>query len=90
MTSWPWAARISWTAAPGIAAIGNMYTRLDQRRRGHSAAILGAIVAELLRQDIRTIVLNVDQRNAGAQALYLAARLCRAHPYIEGKGHRHA
>ena len=73
-----------------IAAIGNMYTRPDARRRGSSATILGAIVRELLRQGITTIVLNVDQRNAGAQALYQARGFVVHTPYIEGKGNRYA
>ncbi len=76
--------------AAGIGAIGNMYTRPDQRRRGHSAAILQAIVEELLAQDIRTIILNVDQRNGGAQALYEKHGFVVRLPYIEGKGHLHA
>lgn len=73
-----------------IGAIGNMYTRPDARRRGHSAAILSAVAGELLRQGITTIVLNVDQRNAGAQALYLTHGFVVHTPYIEGKGFRHA
>jgi GNAT superfamily N-acetyltransferase len=76
--------------AAGIAAIGNMYTRLDRRRRGYSATILQAIVKELLAQSITTVVLNVDQRNGGAQALYLKHGFAVHIPYIEGKGHRHA
>lgn len=74
----------------GIAAIGNMYTRPDQRRRGHSAAILGALVRELLRLDLHTIVLNVDQRNGGAQALYLRHGFVVHTPFVEGKGRRYA
>lgn len=74
----------------GIAAIGNMYTRPDARRRGHSTAVLRAIVATLLGQGITTIVLNVDQRNAAAQAIYLAHGFVVHLPYVEGKGYRHA
>jgi GNAT superfamily N-acetyltransferase len=76
--------------AAGIAAIGNMYTRPDQRRRGHSAAVLRAIVRELLRQGMTTIVLNVDQRNRSAQPLYLKHGFVVHIPYLEGKGSRHA
>jgi ribosomal protein S18 acetylase RimI-like enzyme len=74
----------------GIGAIGNMYTRPDQRRRGHSAAILRAVAGELLRQGLHTIVLNVDQRNRAAQALYQNHGFVVHIPYIEGKGRRHA
>jgi ribosomal protein S18 acetylase RimI-like enzyme len=73
-----------------IAAIGNMYTHPHARRRGHSAAILRAIVGDLLRQKIDTIVLNVDQRNRGAQALYRAHGFVMHTAYTEGKGVRHA
>lgn len=73
-----------------VAAVGNMYTLPDMRRRGHSAAVLGAIVRELSAQGIATVVLNVDQRNAGAQALYLARGFVVHTPYIEGTGTRHA
>jgi ribosomal protein S18 acetylase RimI-like enzyme len=72
----------------GIAAIGNMYTHPDHRRRGHSAAVLRAIVRELLDRNVTTIVLNVDQRNPGAQALYLAHGFIVHVPYVEGKGNR--
>lgn len=73
-----------------VAAIGNMYTRPDARRRGYSALILAAIVRELLAQAISTIVLNVDQRNISAQALYLARGFVVHTPYLEGTGLRHA
>ena len=76
--------------AGSVAAVGNMYTRPDARRRGHSAAVLRAIVRELLGQGIRTVVLNVDQRNGGAQALYLARGFVEHTPYIEGTGPRYA
>ena len=72
----------------GIAAIGNMYTHPAYRRRGHSAAILRAIVRELLERGVTTIVLNVDQRNPGAQALYLAHGFIVHVPYYEGRGNR--
>jgi GNAT superfamily N-acetyltransferase len=72
----------------GIAAIGNMYTHPGHRRRGHSAAILRAIVRELLDCGVTTIVLNVDQRNPPAQALYLAHGFIVHVPYVEGKGDR--
>ncbi len=72
----------------GTAAIGNMYTHPAYRRRGYSAAILRAIVRELLERGVTTIVLNVDQRNPGAEALYLAHGFVVHVPYLEGKGNR--
>ena len=72
----------------GGAAIGNMYTHPAYRRRGYSAAILRAIVRELLERRVTNIVLNVDQRNPGAEALYLAHGFIVHVPYFEGKGNR--
>jgi predicted GNAT family acetyltransferase len=65
-----------------------MYTHPGHRRRGYCAAILRAIVCELLDHAVTTIVLNVDQRNPGAQALYLAHGFIVHVPYFEGKGNR--
>ena len=72
----------------GTAAIGNMYTHPAYRRRGYSAAILRAVVRELLERGVTTIVLNVDQRNPGAEALYLAHGFIVHVPYYEGIGNR--
>ena len=65
-----------------------MYTHPEHRRRGYSAAILHAIVHELRKRKVATVVLNVDQRNHGAQALYLAHGFIVHVPYFEGKGNR--
>ena len=65
-----------------------MYTHPAYRRRGYSAAILRAIVRELLQRGVTNIVLNVDQRNPGAQALYLAHGFIVHVPYFEGTGNR--
>lgn len=56
--------------AEGVAAIGNVYTRRDCRGRGLAARVTGAVAAELLRRDIATVALNVDQRNGAALRLY--------------------
>ncbi len=72
----------------GIAAVGNMYTHPAYRRRGFSTAILRALVSELIRCGVSNIVLNVDQRNSGAQAIYLAHGFTVHTPYLEGKGRR--
>jgi GNAT superfamily N-acetyltransferase len=74
--------------AGGAAAIGKMYTHPAYRRRGYSAAILRAIVRELIERGVTNIVLNVDQRNPGAEALYLAHGFIVHVPYIEGLGNR--
>ena len=56
---------VDWTY--GIGAIGNMYTRPDQRGNGYAAAVLQGIVLALREGDVGNIVLNVDQRNVGAK-----------------------
>lgn len=67
-----------------VAAIGNVYTRPDRRRRGYARAITCAIVAELRDSGFETIVLNVDQRNDAARALYEELGFDVHCPYIEG------
>jgi RimJ/RimL family protein N-acetyltransferase len=56
----------------GVAAVGNVYTRRDQRGRGLAARATSAVTADLLRFDppLTTIALNVNQRNAAAQRVY--------------------
>ncbi|MEZ4636323.1 MAG: GNAT family N-acetyltransferase [Caldilineaceae bacterium] len=68
----------------GIAAIGNIYTRPDSRGRGHAKAITAAIVSALQADGVHTIVLNVDQRNEKAQALYQKLGFTIHCPFIEG------
>jgi RimJ/RimL family protein N-acetyltransferase len=56
----------------GVAAVGNVYTRRDQRGRGLAARATSAVTAALLRFDppLTTIALNVNQGNAAAQRVY--------------------
>ena len=75
---------VDWTH--GVAAIGNMYTRPDQRHRGHARLIVQAIVAALQTEGVDNIVLNVDQRNAGARKLYEKFGFEIYCPYMEGIG----
>lgn len=77
---------VDWTH--GVAAIGNMYTRPDQRRRGHAHLVIQAIVAALQAGGVDNIVLNVDQRNAGARKLYEKFGFEIYCPYMEGIGVR--
>jgi ribosomal protein S18 acetylase RimI-like enzyme len=58
------------SASEGVAAIGNIFTRPDQRGRGLAAQVTSAVVTEVLRQDIATIALNVKQNNEGAIRVY--------------------
>ncbi len=56
--------------AESVAAIGNVYTRRDWRGRGLGTQVTSAVGAELLRMDLRTIVLNVGQANTAAISVY--------------------
>lgn len=72
----------------GVAGVGNMYTRPDRRGRGYAGAVLCAICHELLARNVRNIVLNVDQRNAVAQRIYLRLGFTVHCEYFEGTGQR--
>ncbi|MCS6828202.1 MAG: GNAT family N-acetyltransferase [Caldilinea sp.] len=67
-----------------IAAIGNMYTRPDARRRGAGGSILRALIETLQAGGVETIVLNVDQRNGAARRLYEQFGFAVHCPFIEG------
>jgi predicted GNAT family acetyltransferase len=54
----------------GVGAIGNVYTRRDRRGRGLAGAVVAAVSAELRRQGIDLIALNVDPRNQPAVRAY--------------------
>ena len=72
----------------GIAAIGNMYTLPNHRGMGHAGYVLQALVASLRECDVETIVLNVDQRNAGARRLYERHGFVVHCSFIEGTAAR--
>ena len=72
----------------GIGAVGNMYTHPEHRGQGHGSAILQAVVSALLDRDVSNIVLNVDQRNVGAQRIYKRLGFVMHGPFMEGIGRR--
>ena len=72
----------------GIGTIGNMYTHPAHRGRGYGSTILQEVVATLLQQDVSNIVLNVDQRNAGAQRIYKRLGFVEHCPFMEGSGQK--
>lgn len=53
-----------------VAAIGNVYTRRDRRGRGLARRATSAVVEDLLRRGIETIVLNVRESNTPAARVY--------------------
>ncbi len=72
----------------GVGAIGNVYTRRDQRGRGLAAQTTSAVTAELLRMNIATIGLNVKQSNAAAQSAYARLGFARYGAFYEGVAER--
>jgi GNAT superfamily N-acetyltransferase len=71
-----------------VAAVGNVYTRRHRRGRGLAARVTGAVAAELQRRGIRTIALNVAQRNAAAIRVYERLGFTRYCPFYEGLAER--
>jgi len=67
-----------------VAAIGNVYTRRDRRKRGLGAQVTTAVTAELVRRQIRTIALNVAERNGSARRLYERLGFVDHGGYCEG------
>lgn len=55
----------------GLAVVGNVLTRADQRGRGYAQAVTGAVTAELLAS-VPEVVLNVRADNPPAIAVYRA------------------
>jgi ribosomal protein S18 acetylase RimI-like enzyme len=70
--------------AEGVAAIGNVYTRRDRRGRGLAARVTGAVASELLGMKLRTVVLNVHQRNGSAARVYERLGFLRYCDFYEG------
>jgi len=70
--------------AEGVAAVGNVYTRRDRRRRGLGTAVTAAVTAELVRRRVHTIALNVNQQNATAIGVYERLGFGRYCAFVEG------
>jgi ribosomal protein S18 acetylase RimI-like enzyme len=70
----------------GVAAIGNIYTRPDQRGNGYGSLVFQAIVATLKGENFSNIFLNVDQRNTTARKLYERHGFAVYCSFIEGTG----
>jgi ribosomal protein S18 acetylase RimI-like enzyme len=71
----------------GVAALGNIFTHPDHRRRGYGTACTSNVVEELLAQGL-DIVLNVNRENAEAIGVYEKLGFRRHCPYIEVIGNR--
>lgn len=69
----------------GIGAVGNIYTHPAYRRLGYATLITSAVTAALLADGL-TVVLNVNQRNAPALAVYTTLGYRTACRFVEGIG----
>lgn len=72
----------------GTAAVGNIFTHPDRRRRGYATAATSAVVAELHGRGIDEIVLNVNQDNETAIHIYERLGFRRCCPFFEGMADR--
>jgi ribosomal protein S18 acetylase RimI-like enzyme len=70
--------------ASGIAALGNVATLPQARRRGLARAASAAVIEAQLERGIHTLVLNVAQENRAALRLYLNLGFCIHCGYDEG------
>jgi ribosomal protein S18 acetylase RimI-like enzyme len=75
--------------AESVGAVGNVYTRRDRRGRGLAARVTSAVTAALLEMRLRTVALNVNQRNAPAIRVYDGLGYRRYCPFYEGVAIRH-
>jgi ribosomal protein S18 acetylase RimI-like enzyme len=71
----------------GVAAVGNIFTHPNHRRRGYGTACTSRVVEELLAQGLN-VVLNVNRENAEAIGIYERLGFGRHCPYIEVIGNR--
>jgi len=79
----------------GVAAVGNIFTHPNHRRRGHATACTSRVVEELLalrqaqdRAHNLDIVLNVNQKNTEAISIYEKLGFRKYCPFIEVIGKR--
>ena len=72
------------TARGSAAAIGNVYTRHDQRRRGLAARCTSAVASALIDAGIGTIALSVGEDNAAAILIYQRLGFREHCRFVEG------
>jgi ribosomal protein S18 acetylase RimI-like enzyme len=70
--------------AHGVAALGNVVTHPEHRRRGLGAAVVGTLCHALL-PTAPTIALNVERANAAARGLYERLGFRTVLPYEEAE-----
>ncbi len=77
------------SAAAGIAAVGNVLTRLPFRERGMATSVTSAVTAAALDEH-RDVVLNVRETNEPAIAVYERLGYRRHTTFLEGPAVRRA
>ncbi|MBI2324891.1 MAG: GNAT family N-acetyltransferase [Chloroflexi bacterium] len=77
------------SAAAGIAAVGNVLTRLPYRDRGMATSVTSAVTGSALAEH-RDVVLNVRQDNASAISVYERLGYRTHATFIEGPAVRRA
>jgi ribosomal protein S18 acetylase RimI-like enzyme len=75
-----------WSPAESVAAIGNVFTKPDQRGQGYATQCTAAVVRDALEAGIQTVVLNVRHDNAPAIRVYEKLGFRRYHVFVEGPG----
>ncbi len=68
----------------GVAAIGNVYTRRDQRGHGWATLLMQTLLHEMRKQRVATVVLNVKQSNVAAERIYARLGFRRHLAFVEG------
>ena len=71
----PVAFSLAWSVADELHLL-DMATHPEHRRRGHSRALLSALIALAQRERKRLVLLEVRRSNQSAIALYEAAGFC--------------
>jgi GNAT superfamily N-acetyltransferase len=69
-----------------VAAIGNVFTRPDQRGNGYATSVTARVVKDVLEQGIKTIILNVAMDNNPAITCYRKLGFWPYCGYYEGTG----
>jgi ribosomal protein S18 acetylase RimI-like enzyme len=72
-----------------VAAVGNIFTHPNHRRRGHATACTSRVVQELLAQGL-DVVLNVNRENTETIGIYEKLGFRKYCPYVEVIGKRKA
>jgi ribosomal protein S18 acetylase RimI-like enzyme len=75
-----------WSPAEKIVAIGNVFTKPDQRGQGYATHCTAAVTRDALDTGIDTVVLNVRQDNAPAIHVYEKLGFRRYCVFVEGPG----